>query len=70
MIMLTCMALGGVAVNGQLLTESFKGTTAPGWTISGNAFLTAPSLDTAGSGWLRLIPNLTDQAGAAICSTA
>lgn len=38
------------------LQESFEGTTAPGWTLSNSAILTAPSIDTAGSGWLRLTP--------------
>ena len=41
------------------LQETFMGTAAPGWTLSGNAFLTAPSLDASGQGWLRL----TDAAG-------
>ena len=34
--------------------QDFKGTTAPGWTLSNSAILTAPSIDAAGSGWLRL----------------
>src|ERR1700683_5317255 len=42
------------------LQQTFMGTAAPGWTLCGNAFLTAPSLDASGSGWLRL----TDAAGA------
>ncbi len=42
------------------LQQTFMGTAAPGWTLSGNAFLTAPSLDASGQGWLRL----TDAAGA------
>ena len=41
------------------LQQTFTGTTAPGWTLSGNAFLTAPSIDPDGQGWLRL----TDAAG-------
>ncbi|WP_028062074.1 lectin-like domain-containing protein [Solirubrobacter soli] len=38
------------------LTEGFTGTTAPGWTTSGSAVLTANSIDTPGDGWLRLTP--------------
>ena len=36
------------------LQQDFKGTAAPGWTLSGSAILTAPSIDAAASGWLRL----------------
>ncbi|HET9331233.1 MAG TPA: hypothetical protein VFO23_11950, partial [Steroidobacteraceae bacterium] len=36
------------------LQQTFTGTAAPGWTLSGNAFLTAPSIDPDGQGWLRL----------------
>ena len=36
------------------LQQAFEGTTAPGWTLSNSALLTAPSIDAAGSGWLRL----------------
>jgi hypothetical protein len=36
------------------LQQDFEGTTAPGWTLSSSAILTAPSIDAAGSGWLRL----------------
>ena len=42
-------------VNAQFkLQQGFTGTTAPGWTLSGTAILTAPSIDAAGQGWLRL----------------
>jgi uncharacterized repeat protein (TIGR01451 family) len=34
--------------------QTFTDTTAPGWTLSGDAILTAPSIDPAGQGWLRL----------------
>ena len=69
---LVCLALGGggVAVADNLLTQPFTQTTAPGWSVGGDAFLTAPSLDTAGSGWLRLTPNDNSQAGYAIYNTA
>jgi hypothetical protein len=36
------------------LQQDFRGTTASGWTLSGSAILTAPSIDAASSGWLRL----------------
>ncbi|MBS0569905.1 MAG: hypothetical protein JSS28_04820 [Proteobacteria bacterium] len=34
--------------------ESFGNSSASNWTLSGTAVLTAPSIDTAGNGWLRL----------------
>jgi uncharacterized repeat protein (TIGR01451 family) len=36
------------------VTEPFTGTSAPDWTLSGTAVLTAPGIDADGSGWLRL----------------
>ena len=36
------------------LQQDFTATTASGWTLSNSAILTAPSIDAAGSGWLRL----------------
>ena len=50
------------------LQESFEDTSAPGWTISGDAFLTAPSIDAAGSGWLRLTGTGLLQLGLALNS--
>ncbi len=47
------LANGNVCAN-TTVAESFGGTSAPNWTLSGTAQLTAPSLDTAGNGWLRL----------------
>ncbi len=32
------------------LQQAFTGTSAPGWTISGDALLTAPSVDPVGAG--------------------
>jgi hypothetical protein len=66
---LCCMLLTGFAApaNAQFkLQESFEGTTAPGWTLSNSAFLTAPSIDAAGSGWLRLTPVATTTKGLAL----
>jgi hypothetical protein len=36
------------------VAESFGNTSAANWTLSGTAQLTAPSIDAAGNGWLRL----------------
>jgi hypothetical protein len=46
--------------------QTFTNTTAPGWTFSGNAFLTAPSVDQAGQGWLRLTDTGGDEQGLAL----
>jgi uncharacterized repeat protein (TIGR01451 family) len=48
------------------LQQTFTDTTAPGWTLSGNALLTAPSIDPAGQGWLRLTGVATDESGHAL----
>lgn len=48
------------------LQQTFTGTTAPGWTLSGSAFLTAPSIDPAGQGWLRLTDTGNDEQGQAL----
>ncbi|HEY6922165.1 MAG TPA: hypothetical protein VI653_01760 [Steroidobacteraceae bacterium] len=50
------------------LQEAFQGTTAPGWTLTDAAVLTAPSIDTAGSGWLRLTPTVNNAKGLALNS--
>ncbi len=51
-----------------LLEETFRGTTAPNWTFgavgsSALPFLTAPSIDADGQGWLRLTTTANDQSG-------
>jgi hypothetical protein len=48
------------------LQETFEGTTAPGWTLSNSATLTAPAIDTAGTGWLRLTAASGNQKGLAL----
>ena len=48
------------------LQEGFTGTTAPGWTLTGNALLTAPSIDPAGQGWLRLTDTGNNEIGLAL----
>ncbi len=53
-----------------LLNESFTGTTAPGWKMTGPAKLTAGTVDTPGNGWLRLTGNGANQAGFAYMDDA
>jgi hypothetical protein len=64
---LLLLAFSASQVHAQFkVTQSFTGTSAPGWTLTGNAFLTAPSIDPAGSGWLRLTAAATDEKGVAL----
>lgn len=68
---LCCLLLAGYTApaNAQFkLQESFEGTTAPGWTLSNSAILTAPSIDAAGSGWLRLTDVAINEKGLALDS--
>jgi OmpA-like transmembrane domain len=68
-LFLFCLLLTGFAapVSAQFkLQEDFKGTTAPGWTLSNSAILTAPSIDAAGSGWLRLTDTGGNEKGLAL----
>ena len=68
---LTCLlaaVLAGPARGQFKLQETFEGTTAPGWTLTDSAILTAPSIDAAGSGWLRLTAAATNQKGLALNS--
>jgi uncharacterized repeat protein (TIGR01451 family) len=50
------------------LQQTFTNTTAPGWALSGNALLTAPSIDPAGQGWLRLTDTGGSEEGLALSS--
>jgi uncharacterized repeat protein (TIGR01451 family) len=45
------------------ITQTFTQTTAPGWTLADSAILTAPSIDAAGSGWLRLTGAVNTEQG-------
>ena len=64
---LLLLAAGAGPVHAQFkVTQSFSSTTAPGWTLTGNAFLTAPSIDPAGSGWLRLTAAANFEKGVAL----
>jgi len=48
------------------VAQTFTEASAPGWTLSGSAILTAPSIDPAGSGWLRLTPVAKAKTGEAL----
>ncbi len=62
LILLVCVS--GVQAQ-NFINETFKGTTAPNWTFVNAAGdgprLTAPGIDTAGNGWLRLTSDKTNQ---------
>ncbi len=67
------LAVGG-HLDGQVLTESFTGTTASGWVFAGTGYTpvltAAEGIDTAGDGWLRLTSNGGNQATSAYYDTA
>ena len=65
-IALLLAAHAGTASAQFKLQQTFTGTTAPGWTLSGFALLTAPSIDTAGQGWLRLTDTGNTEKGLAL----
>ncbi len=48
------------------VAQPFTEISAPGWTLSYHAFLTAPSIDPVGSGWLRLTAIAYSQRGQAL----
>jgi hypothetical protein len=52
------------------ITETFKNSTADGWTVLPSASLTSGIVDPSGEGWLRLTSNGNNQAGAAFFNTA
>ena len=51
------------------LSESFTGSSAPGWVLGGTTILTSGNGDPAGNGWLRLTSKSTYQAGYAYFNT-
>ncbi|WP_152620333.1 beta strand repeat-containing protein, partial [Pedobacter lusitanus] len=54
----------GIQANAQFtITENFKGSSAAGITIGGDAVLTSGGTDPAGQGWLRLTPAALTKAG-------
>ena len=70
----TALCAGVSGARSQVLTESFKGTTATGWVMSGSGYtpvLTAGAgIDTVGHGWLRLTSTGGNQATSAYFDTA
>jgi hypothetical protein len=69
---MSCLLLAGYAAPAGAqfkLQQDFKGATASGWTLSSSATLTAPSIDAAGSGWLRLTNTGGTEKGLALNDT-
>lgn len=65
-ISVCALALADVAapVHAQFkLEQTFRDSTATGWTTSGSAYLTAPSVDAVGDGWLRLTNAINAEQG-------
>jgi autotransporter-associated beta strand protein len=60
-VLLALVSFASAASAQITFNESFTGTTAPGWVFGGTGGyvpeLTAPSIDSAGNGWLRLTDN-------------
>jgi len=52
------------------VTESFMNSTAPGWVLGGDAYLTSGKDDPEGQGWLRLTRDTNFQQGYAYYDTA
>ncbi len=65
----------GSSLSAQTITisENFTGTTAPGWVFGGtastNPYLTANTVDSPGTGWLRLTESLQNQSTYALYDT-
>ncbi|MGY0038489.1 hypothetical protein [Pedobacter sp. NJ-S-72] len=54
----------GIQVNAQFtITENFKGSSAAGITIGGDAVLTSGGVDPVNAGWLRLTPAALTKSG-------
>ncbi|MDF3059282.1 MAG: autotransporter-associated beta strand repeat protein, partial [Rariglobus sp.] len=57
----------------QTITETFTGSTAPGWVLGGNSYtpvLTSGGIDPVDDGWLRLTDNANNRATYAYYDTA
>ena len=66
-LLAVCLAAHLTPVLAQFkLQQTFTDTTAPGWTLIGSSFLTAPSIDPAGQGWLRLTDTGNNEKGLAL----
>ncbi len=64
------LAGSGAARAVVLVSENFKNSSAPGWTIGTDAFLTSGNVDPASDGYLRLTPNANNKKGYAVYNTA
>lgn len=63
----------GIALRGQVVTETFMNSTAPGWNFAGVNYtptLTSGGADPSGQGWLRLTSLGNNQATSAYYDTA
>jgi uncharacterized repeat protein (TIGR01451 family) len=72
-LVLACLFPAASWAQSVNLVETFKNTTAPNWILgptTGGASLTAPSVDAAGSGWLRLTTAANNQSGFAYYNTS
>lgn len=64
---------GSLVLTGQVVTETFKNSTAAGWVFSGTGYtanLTSGGADPSGNGWLRLTGIGNYQVGSAYYDTA
>ena len=69
--LLLMLALGSRSARAVVLVnETFKNSSAPGWTIGTDAALTGGGIDTNGDGYLRLTPNDGNKKGFALYNTA
>ena len=67
------VGLGSALLTAQVVTESFKNSTAAGWVFSGTNYtanLTSGGVDASGDGWLRLTSTGNNQIGSAYYDTA
>lgn len=67
------VGLGSAALTAQVVTETFKNSTASGWVFSGTNYtanLTSGGVDPSGDGWLRLTSTGNNQIGSAYYDTA
>lgn len=70
---LLLLAVATVSLAGQTITETFTGSTAPGWVLGGNTYtpiLTSGGIDPTNQGWLRLTDNANNRATYAYYDTA
>jgi MSHA biogenesis protein MshQ len=58
--------LAAPVARAQTISQSFTQSTATGWTLANSTYLTVPTIDVAGSGWLRLTDAVTYETGTAL----